>query len=282
MNRGEFCHQWWQELSRILSSYKSHKPQQETTMKNAHERFGVLEYTKRMKDTTTRIRLRLDRFIGEVEDNRNGKAHLISVLGGDSDVGAIWAAVIERNHFNVEAPVIDSITVSLGEGAQCFRGTINIAGRRPIRHLVAISAELGKTRPGMDPEGKRTILCGNDPTFMLYRIAQRFGLPVVPEWAGWFSEELSRHGAIKPLLGLGCSPVLVSGTKKLFLKWIGRALRQKRIEVPDRNGPVCWNLAHSFFRINQNDLEEVRGQEPGDESHGFQAEGEEAPSCELS
>ena len=25
-------------------------------MKNAHERFGVLEYTKRMKDTTTRIR----------------------------------------------------------------------------------------------------------------------------------------------------------------------------------------------------------------------------------
>ncbi len=21
MNRGEFCHQWWQELSRILSSY---------------------------------------------------------------------------------------------------------------------------------------------------------------------------------------------------------------------------------------------------------------------
>ena len=61
-------------------------------MKNAHERFGVLEYTKRMKDTTTRIRLRLDRFIGEVDDSRNGKAHLISVLGGDSDMGAIWAA----------------------------------------------------------------------------------------------------------------------------------------------------------------------------------------------
>ena len=61
-------------------------------MKNAHERFGVLEYTKRMKDTTTRIRLRLDRFIREVDDKRNGKAHVISVLGSDSDVGAIWAA----------------------------------------------------------------------------------------------------------------------------------------------------------------------------------------------
>jgi hypothetical protein len=251
-------------------------------MKNAHERFGVLEYTKRMKDTTTRIRLRLDRFIAEVDNERNGKAHLVSVLGGDSDVGAIWAAVIEQNPFTVEAPGIEPLTTTLGEGAQCFRGNINIAGRRPIRHLVAISAELGKTRPGMDPEGKRTILCGNDPTFMLYRIAQRFGLPVVPEWAGWFSEELSRHGAIKPLLGLGCSPVLVSGTKKLFLKWIGRALRQKRIEVPDRNGPVCWNLAHSFFRINQNDLgEEGSRQELGEDSPATLAE-EDTQSCESS
>ena len=100
---------------------------------------------------------------------------------------------------------------------------------------------------------------------MLYRIAQRFGLPVVPEWAGWFNEEINRRGAIKPLIGLGCSPVLVSGTKKLFLKWIRIALRQKRIEVPDCNGPVRWNMAHSFFRINQNDLEEGSRQEISDE-----------------
>jgi|APFre7841882654_1041346.scaffolds.fasta_scaffold545383_1 hypothetical protein len=62
-------------------------------MKNAHERFGVLEYTKRMKDTTTRIRVRLDRFIGEVENDRNYKTHLVSVLGGDADVGASRARV---------------------------------------------------------------------------------------------------------------------------------------------------------------------------------------------
>jgi hypothetical protein len=30
------------------------------------------------------------------------------------------------------------VTVTLGEDAQCFRGTITIAGRKPIRHLVAI------------------------------------------------------------------------------------------------------------------------------------------------
>jgi len=235
-------------------------------MKNAHERFGVLEYTKRMKDTTTQIRLRLDRFIGEVESEGACKAHIISVLGGDSDVGAIWAAVVDQDHFTVEPAGIDPLTTTLGEGAQCFRGTISIAGRKPIRHLVAVSAELAKTRPGMDPEGKRTILCDNDPTFMLYRIAQRFGLPVVPEWAGWFDEELSRHGAITPLVGVGCSPVLVTGTKKLFLKWIGRALRQKRIRFPEGNGAVRWSLSCSFFAIRDTDLDDRKPPETSEEN----------------
>ena len=29
-----------------------------------------------------------------------------------------------------------------------------------------------------------------------YRIAQRYGLPVMPEWACWFNEELIRRGMI--------------------------------------------------------------------------------------
>jgi hypothetical protein len=230
-------------------------------MKNAHERFGILEYTKRMKDTTTRIRLRLDRFIGEVDDARNGKPHLISVLGGDSDVGAIWAAVIEQNQFTVEAPRIEPLTASLGEDAQCFRGTMTIPGRKPVRHLVAISADLAKTRPGFDPEGKRTILCDNESSFVLYRISQRFGIPVVPGWADWFNDELTRRGAIKPLIGLGCSPVLVTGTKKLFLKWIRTALRQKRIVIAENNGPIRWNSFSNFFRVNENHDDAVSGQE---------------------
>jgi hypothetical protein len=114
----------------------------------------------------------------------------------------------------------------------------------------------------------------------LYRISQRFGLPVVPEWATWFNEELNRREAMKSLIGLGCSPVLVSGTKKLFLKWIRSALRQKRIEVPGCNGPVSWRLDHSFFRIDQNDLEEESRQEISEETTAIRAE--EAPSCEPS
>ena len=102
-------------------------------MKNAHERFGTLEYTKRMKDTTTHIRLRLDRFIGEIDGERNSKIHVISVLGGDSDVAAIGAAINEQSLFTVQGPGIEPVSATLGEGAQCFRGTISIAGRKPIR-----------------------------------------------------------------------------------------------------------------------------------------------------
>jgi hypothetical protein len=36
-------------------------------MKNAHLRFGWLTYFKRTEKTTTTFRLRMDRFIGEVE-----------------------------------------------------------------------------------------------------------------------------------------------------------------------------------------------------------------------
>jgi len=227
-------------------------------MKNAHERFGTLEYAKRMKDTTTHIRLRLDRFIGEIEGERNSRAHLISVLGGDSDIGAIGAAIHEQSLFTVRGPGIEPVTTTLGEGAQCFRGTISIAGRKSIRHLVAISAEMAQTRPGADPEGKRTVLCDDDPVFVLYRIAQRFGLPVVPEWASWFGEELVRRQAIKPLVGLGCRPVLVTGTKKQFLKWFGLALGKKRVRFPEGNGAVSWTLTHSFFRVGEAEPEEER------------------------
>jgi hypothetical protein len=223
-------------------------------MRNAHERFGMLEFTKRVKDTTTHIRLRLDRLVGEIEKDRS-KIHLLSVISGDADVGAIWAAVNEESHFTIQGPGIEPITGSLGADAQCFRGTITVAGRRPVRHLVAISAEVAKTRPGADREGNRTVLCDNDPAFVLYRVALRFGLPVVPGWAGWFNAELSRQGAIRPLIGMGCKPVMVSGTKKTFLKWIGRALRRKDIKFPEENGPVRWTQTTSFFRAGEAEFE---------------------------
>ena len=37
-------------------------------MKNAHARFGRLEFTRQMRDTTTEVRLAMDRFIGEADE----------------------------------------------------------------------------------------------------------------------------------------------------------------------------------------------------------------------
>ena len=217
-------------------------------MQNAHERFGLLEFTKRTKDSTTRVRVYIDRAILESAKNEQGqaRAHLISMIGGDSEIGALCAAVAEGALFQIQLPDHPNTGASLGPDAQCFRGSVTVPGRkRPVRHLVAVSAKLAKTKPGADREGPRTILCDDDPAFVLYRIAYRYGLPAVPEWAPWLMRELDQRKAITPLLGLGCSPVLVKGNKQTFLKWISRALKEHLIRVPEENGSISWKLCHS-------------------------------------
>jgi hypothetical protein len=219
-------------------------------MQNAHERFGTLEFIKRTKDTTTRVRVYIDRVVLETAKDERGQAaaHLVSMIGGDAEIGAVWAAVTEGALFHIQLPGGTPVATSLGLEAQCFRGSVAIPGRkRPARHLVALSAELAKTKPGADREGARTILCGDDPMFMFYRVASRYGLPVVPEWASWFTRELNQRKAIRPLTGLGCSPVLVSGNKPTFLKWIGKALREGLIHIPKENGSITWKLSTNFL-----------------------------------
>jgi len=219
-------------------------------VKNAHERFGWLEFTRAMKDTTVRIRLRLDRSIVETTENaRDGKLHLLSVIGGDSDVSATWAAVHQNQVFKVVGPDFEAAEVSLGEKAECYRGSVSLPGRRrAVRHLVAVSAELASTRLGAATESNRTILADDDPVFVLYRLSERFGLPVVPEWAEWFVSELKRRRAVRPLAGLGCAPVMIAGTKERFLNWISRGLRRGLIQFPPSNGPMCWPAMSGFLQ----------------------------------
>ncbi len=219
-------------------------------MQNAYERFGSLEFIKRTKDTTTRVRVHIDRAILETSKNERGQAsaHLVSMIGGDSEIGALWAAVTEGASFQIQLPGQPSVAASLGPETQCFRGSVMIPGRkRPAKHLVAVSAELAKTKPGADREGARTILCDDDPVFVLYRVAYRYGLPIVPEWAPWFLRELNQRKLIAPLLGLGCSPVLVKGNKQTFLKRIGRALRERLIRIPAASGSISWKLPSTFL-----------------------------------
>ena len=63
-------------------------------MKNAHERFGKLLYRRRTEKTATNLRVFLDAFVGEDQ----GKAHLVSVVGGDVEIGALAALLLTLSH----------------------------------------------------------------------------------------------------------------------------------------------------------------------------------------
>lgn len=217
-------------------------------MKNAHLRMGNLQFTKVLRDTTIDVSVRMDRFIAEYEsDGRSARCHLLSVIGNDQEIGAIAAAISDEARFYASGPGLNRIMISLGKDVDVFRGSISVPGRRrPVRHLVAISEDLSRTRAGGNPTARRTILCNDDPAFQLYRLGARFGLPVLPEWSAWFSRESRRHNAIEPLMGLGCRPVLVKGTKKRFLGWIGHALKRGDISIPSDEQPSVWHVPTSF------------------------------------
>jgi hypothetical protein len=51
---------------------------------------------------------------------------------------------------------------------------------------------------------------------------------------------LKQHERTKPLDGLGYKPIAIAGTKQEFLEWIGGAVKEKVIEIPDENDSIRW------------------------------------------
>ncbi len=107
-------------------------------MKNAHLRFGRLGYTKVLKNTTSHFKVPLDRFIGEpLEDRSLLEAHLISVVGSDTQIAAMGAAITNREWFSVEFPEGSIFRITLDGNAQCHRGSVSLDGtKHPLRHLL--------------------------------------------------------------------------------------------------------------------------------------------------
>jgi hypothetical protein len=210
-------------------------------MKNAHLRFGWLIYMKSTEKTTTNIKLRLDRFIGEMlaDPPRQAKAHLISVIGGDTQISAISAAISMGDRFMVEGPDVPPIRVCLERNAQCFKGSIPLAGRKkPLRHLIGMSEELASGN--MSANSGRTLLAGSDKAFVWASIAHMYGVPGIPEWAEWFGEELNTHHALTRVLGVGCDPVIVKGEKEQFLDWLSWGVESGAIPFPTQTGSIHW------------------------------------------
>jgi hypothetical protein len=200
-------------------------------MQNAHLRLGSLEYHRMTEKTSTRIRLRVDRYVGEDE-----QAHLISVFGNDSDVGAITAAVHEKATFTLTFPDGEVKEVSLGEHASCYKGAVSLQDRKhPVRHLVAVSEAL-YTNGGVG----RTILLGYQRDQAWATLVSFLGLPAEPSWAEHVLGVVETEERIKPLDGIGCQPVLISATTEEMLEWIGDGLRSKALRFPEKNGPILW------------------------------------------
>jgi hypothetical protein len=202
-------------------------------MQNAHLRLGLLEYNRVTEKTSTRIRLRVDRYVGEDE-----QAHLISVFGNDSDVGAITAAIHEKATFTLTFPDGEVKEVSLGEHASCYKGAVSLQNRKhPVRHLVAVSKAL-YANGGVG----RTILLGYQRDQAWATLVSFLGLPAEPSWAEHILGVVEAEERIKPFDGIGCQPVLISATTEEVLERIGDGLRSKALSFPQKNGPIIWPI----------------------------------------
>ena len=201
-------------------------------MKNAHERFGRLLYRRQTEKTATNLRVFLDAFVGE----EGGKAHLVSIVGGDVEIGALAAAFANGDSFTVIDPYGAESIVSLGEKPLCFRGSITVHGRkRPLRHLVSCSQELAdNTSDG------RLLLVSNDHLFIWSSLVRHYGLPAIPAWGPWIISQLQQQKRIQPLPGFGYTGVAVRAKRKQLLTLLRKGLHSRQLRFPPHNGPVEW------------------------------------------
>ncbi len=155
------------------------------------------------------------------------------------------AAALEGLRFQITAGGED-FSGTLGEKPVLYRSSIQVPGRkRPVRHVVLLSAELMATTLGADSDARRTVLFHDEPDFILHRLSVRFGIPALPGWADWFHRELDRRKMLEPILGWNCSPVLVKGTKLRLLRLLSQGLKRGEIQVP---GEGSWDVASSCPR----------------------------------
>ncbi len=149
----------------------------------------------------------------------------------------------------VEGPGVQPIRACLERNAQCYKGSLQVAGRKkPLRHLIGVSEEFAAsgTLSGTD----RTLLADSQALFVWASLAQIHGIPGIAEWADWFQAQLERHKAVIPALGIGCNPVLIKGDKEQFLWWLSDGLWIGSIQLPAETGPIRWpslDLRRTFF-----------------------------------
>jgi hypothetical protein len=203
-------------------------------MQNAHLRLGRLQYTRHTEKTNTQISVYVDHYIGNGE-----QAHLLSLIGGDAEVGAIRAAIYEKHTFTLTYPNGATKHVGLGPDATCYNGSLSLQGaKRTLRHLVAVSASLVANGTA----GQTFIMNLEQTTKDLgwATVVSLLGLPAEPRWGNVILGEMRQEKLIRRLDGIGCDPAVVVGTREDFMKRMGQARSMNLLPFPEKNGPVVW------------------------------------------
>jgi hypothetical protein len=202
-------------------------------MQNAHLRLGRLEYVRQTEVTNTRVSLHVDRYVGDGE-----QAHLLSIFGGDAEVGAIRAAIYEEHAFHVTFPNGTNKTVKLGPDANCYNGSLSIGPKRAARHLVGVSAALQANGSAgvtylmhLDVETKELAWA---------TVVSLLGIPADPRWSETVLGGMRRDKLIRRLDGIGCKPAIILGTRQEMMDRVGKARRAGELGFPVKNGPILW------------------------------------------
>ena len=203
-------------------------------MENAHLRMGKLKFVRQTRDGSPRC---LYTWIAWLQRSRRSRAppcRFTSCLC----VAATrrWAPLRRRSRMSsvFRSAYRAGLVVRVPwQTPVMYRASLQIPDRkRPVRHLAAVSQTLFGTTLGADGQARRTILYDGAPDFVLHRLAVRFGLPALPDWAEWFGAELKRRGLVEELLGFNCSPVAIKGTKLRMLRILSTGIKRKLIAVP--------------------------------------------------
>jgi hypothetical protein len=202
-------------------------------MQNAHLRLGRLEYVRHTEGTNTHVSLHIDRYMGDGE-----QAHLVSVFGGDAEVGAIRAALYERHAFTVTFPNGTSKTVQLGPDANCYTGSVLLGTKRSIRHLVGVSAALQAN--GSAGMIYLFHLDSDTKALAWATVVSLLGLPADPRWGDVVFGGMRRDRLIRRLDGIGCNPAVVQGTREDLMQRISEGRKSGLLTFPESNGPILW------------------------------------------
>src|SRR5687768_12934549 len=88
-----------------------------TPMKNAHLRLGALEFVRTTRESTLHVRVHMSKLIAEhnAESGPEAVGHFASVFGGDQDLAAVAAALVENLPFQASGPDLPSLRLRFGE-----------------------------------------------------------------------------------------------------------------------------------------------------------------------